>query len=257
MLAYIIFSWVVSGLLVYFIGLWIEKGSYFSIPYLLFYIILGPTAFYIIYKHWAYRKTVKLKDLYITTFTGKRFYFLNPTPNSVDIESISECLSKVCRFGGHCNGFYSVAEHSILAMKIAQIRYGITDKGLLLKFLLHDATEAYVGDMVSPLKYAIPELKNLIWKAAIAPAFGLTTDLPDIIKKVDNEAFLIERNYLKGYHEQPKEPELKILCLSPTMARRAFLTHFSKLRSEEKTAVDRVREQEEQKPFSLNARNIS
>lgn len=265
MLTYIILSWIACGLTIYFAGLLLEKGAYFSVPYTLFYGLLGPISFYIIYKHLIAKRDNKLKDQYITTFTGKRFYFLSPTPSSIDIESIAECLSKVCRFGGHCNGFYSVAEHSVLVMLIAQIRYKITDKSLLLKFLLHDATEAYVGDMVSPLKYAIPEFKaieNLIWKAAIAPAFGLTEELPAIIKKADNEAFLIEKDYLKGKYEQPKEQELKILCLSPSMAKHEFLAHFSKLVSGgpleyslQADPLDRVGVGEKTKDFVLNTRS--
>ncbi len=244
MIVYLVFSWIACGLTIYGAGLVLEKGAYFSFLHAMLYAVVGPGAFYFLYKFYKTRKMNSLQGQYITTFTGKRFYFLAPTPESVDIESIAECLSKVCRFGGHCNGYYSVAEHSVLVTNIARIKYKITDKKQLLKFLLHDGTEAYVGDMVSPLKYAIPEFKaieNLIWDKAIAPHFNLTLDHPPEIKAADNEAFYFEKNFLKGRYEQPLEPEFKIKCLGPKDAKEEFLRIFKELTGDD--TLDRTSEQ--------------
>lgn len=255
-MTFLILSWIGCGLTIYITGLVLEKGSYFSFSYFLLYMLVGPGALYFLYKFITTRKINTLQGQYITTFSGKRFYFLAPTPGSVDIETIAECLSKVCRFGGHCNGYYSVAEHSVLVANIAKLKYGISSKKELLKFFLHDATEAYVGDMVSPLKYAIPEFKaieNLIWEKAIAPAFNLTLDHPTEIKQADNEAFYFERNFLKGKYEQPSEPAFKINCWEPTKAKMEFLKLYYELTNKEDT-LDRTSEQTGttwKVPFSL------
>jgi len=81
---------------------------------------------------------------WITTYTGKRFHYLDPQPEEIDIVDIAHALSLTCRFGGHCKEFYSVAEHSI---RVAEI----VPKEFQLLALLHDAGEAYTGDVQSPI----------------------------------------------------------------------------------------------------------
>lgn len=91
---------------------------------------------------------------FIYTFTGKRFDFVDPRPEMFCIEDIAHALSNICRYTGH-GRFYSVAEHSILVSEYLQTkgyhwemcRYGH----------MHDAVEAYVGDMSKPLKNLLPE----------------------------------------------------------------------------------------------------
>lgn len=82
------------------------------------------------------------------TFTGKQIDFLNPVPEAIDIVDIAHALSLLCRFAGHSKYFYSVAEHSVrVADLLEQSR-----PGLQLHALLHDAHEAYVQDVTTPLK---------------------------------------------------------------------------------------------------------
>lgn len=79
----------------------------------------------------------------IQTYTGKQFWPMDPRPEDIDIEDIAHALANICRFGGHCHTWYSVAQHSVLVSEIAKdCKAG----------LLHDAAEAYIGDMVRPLK---------------------------------------------------------------------------------------------------------
>ena len=51
---------------------------------------------------------------WIETYTGRKFWPLAPSPDDIDIFDIAQALSMTCRYKGHTNEFYSVAEHSVL-----------------------------------------------------------------------------------------------------------------------------------------------
>jgi 5'-deoxynucleotidase YfbR-like HD superfamily hydrolase len=124
---------------------------------------------------------------WMQTIGGRAFYPLDPSPEDVDIEDIAHALSMVCRFGGHCSKFYSVAEHSVrVAMAIVEAG-GTRSDGFA--GLMHDAAEAYIGDMVWPLKQAAESagykrIEKRI-ERAIAQRFGLPEELPPIVKRFD------------------------------------------------------------------------
>lgn len=94
---------------------------------------------------------------YITTYTGERFRYANPGP--FKIEDIAHSLSMTARFRGHSKGFYSVAQHSVHVAKLME-HDGFTPFECLCG-LLHDAHEAYIGDIPTPLKWACPEITAL------------------------------------------------------------------------------------------------
>lgn len=81
----------------------------------------------------------------IPTYTGKMFDLRNPTSEMIDIRDIAHALSYVTRFTGQTNRRYSVAEHSVHVSWLVKPRFA-------LAALLHDAAEAYIGDLSSPLK---------------------------------------------------------------------------------------------------------
>lgn len=87
---------------------------------------------------------------HITTFTGRRVDPLALQPSDVCIEDVAHALSLKCRFSGHASHFYSVAEHSLLVADIVQ-RWGGGAFDCLAA-LLHDAAEAYLPDIATPLK---------------------------------------------------------------------------------------------------------
>lgn len=119
---------------------------------------------------------------------------VNPDPDSIDITSIGIALSNTCRFGGHCPVFYSVAEHSVLATMLARSD-GISNDGLRA-ILLHDAAEAYVGDMVKPLKVHLPDFQQAEQRItdAIDRAFGLDFDhWEPTIKRYDRAMLKAEK----------------------------------------------------------------
>lgn len=127
----------------------------------------------------------------IQTHSGIYFDLLNPSPEDVRIEDIAHALSNLCRFGGHTRTFYSVAQHSCLVA-------ALVPDPLKLHALLHDAAEAYCGDMVSPLKMCIPGFSTIEKRiqAAICERFNLPLELPSEIKRADLVALATERRDL-------------------------------------------------------------
>lgn len=105
---------------------------------------------------------------YMQTRYGRKVDFLDPDPKTIEIADIGHALARVCRFGGHVPRHYSVAQHSVYVSQLVR-------PDLRLAALLHDATEAYVGDMVAPLKELLPEFKKVerAMAAAIGARFGV------------------------------------------------------------------------------------
>ena len=90
----------------------------------------------------------------VSTKSGRRVSLLNPSPSQIVIGDIAHGLAHQCRFNGHTNKFYSVAQHSVLVASILP-------RELRLAGLLHDASEAYLGDVVQPLKDLLPEYQSI------------------------------------------------------------------------------------------------
>lgn len=175
---------------------------------------------------------------WIQTSTGRRVDLLRPDPDQIDPVDIAHALSNQCRFNGHCKRFYSVAEHSLLGATAT-----LPDRELARYFLLHDATEAYLGDIVSPLKGLLPsyeELEHDLW-LVIAVRFGLHPRMPDEIKEIDRRMLATEREQVMsppGYWECKAEPfpNLQISFLEPMTARTTFLQTFRSLFPQENIA---------------------
>jgi hypothetical protein len=91
---------------------------------------------------------------WIQTVSGRQFWPLEPKADDVDIGDIAHALSMKCRYSGHTQKFYSVAEHSV-HISNALMRDGWSPSTALWG-LLHDAAEAYLPDIARPIKSAIP-----------------------------------------------------------------------------------------------------
>lgn len=175
-------------------------------------------------------------DWFITA-TGRRAYILSPEATDICIEDISAALSRICRFGGHTDarreGFYSVAQHSIHVSKLVPSR-------MALQGLLHDATEAYLGDVIRPLKRVLGAVYSDLedrWWSEISRRFGVAYLMSPEIKRADLIALRTERRDLVSPHawawveeEQMAEVDPSpIVALGPYRARMAFMTRFEQL----------------------------
>jgi hypothetical protein len=138
----------------------------------------------------------------ILTYSGKLFDVLKPDPQLIDLVDIAAALSKLCRFGGHCRHFYSVAEHSVLASDLIQQAY--PGNQMLARWaLLHDASEAYMVDIPRPVKRQLLEYVRLedAIQETIATRFDLPWPMPHEVHEADNEMLALE---LRAY--MPSNP---------------------------------------------------
>lgn len=176
---------------------------------------------------------------FIQTFTGGRFYPFDPQADEVFITDIAHALSLQCRFGGHCNRFYSVAEHSVRVSDYL-LEISTTDNAKI--GLLHDASEAYLIDLPRPLKenrefgeiYRNAEHKI---EAVIAEKFKIVHPWPELVKRADNTVLATEKRDLMAYGGlhctdlaplPPPLPEI-ILPMPPHEAERIFIQRFASM----------------------------
>jgi hypothetical protein len=128
--------------------------------------------------------------------SGHYFDLLDPAGSRFTIGDIAAGLSKTCRFGGQCSRFYSVAEHSIHASTIVPDQFR-------LAALMHDAAEAFIGDVTRPLKSLLPEYRAIEHRIerVIFDRFGLG-DLPYApeVKEADIRMLAVEQQALMPAH---------------------------------------------------------
>lgn len=137
----------------------------------------------------------------VRTHSGKSVDILNIAPDDIDIDDVAHSLSLQCRFNGHCKRFYSVAEHSVHVTDMA-MRAKRRDRDTVKWMLLHDAAEAYIGDIITPVKNklsildnykegasvithgSVDDIENWILKA-LAEKLDLEWPIPDMVHKYD------------------------------------------------------------------------
>ena len=127
----------------------------------------------------------------VSTRSGRRVALLNPSPSQIAIGDIAHGLAHQCRFNGQTNKFYSVAQHSVLVASILP-------RELRLAGLLHDASEAYLGDIVQPLKELLPDYQAIEAKfcEVLGTRFDVDLQPNDAIKHADLVVLATERRDL-------------------------------------------------------------
>ena len=174
---------------------------------------------------------------YLQTVSGRFVNPFDPDPSQLDIGDIARALGNLCRFGGHSRAFYSVAQHSVIVSELVEQRGG--DAEDVFAALMHDASEAYLGDMPHPLKHR--SALGAAFKAAedhleqvIGARFGIKADVPEI-KRADRALLATER--LAFSAEDWHWPELdgiepldlELTAWSPEEATEAFARRYAEL----------------------------
>jgi 5'-deoxynucleotidase YfbR-like HD superfamily hydrolase len=151
-----------------------------------------------------------------------------PEETQINLSDISYALAHINRFGGHSDPPVTVGAHSIVVMMIVE-RYlagafwidGLTKDRILLTALLHDAQEAYLGDVPNPLKAALPDYVALEakWVERMGEVYPLVSleDWP-IIKTADRAALILESDLFKRpglshYHDYPSLNTIEVRAL--------------------------------------------
>lgn len=172
----------------------------------------------------------------IQTFTGRFVRPLDLRSADISLQDIAHALAQQCRFSGHTSTFYSVAQHSVLASLMVAKVGSLSDQ---LWALMHDASEAYLVDLPSPLKKSVPFGKG--YRAAerkamvsICEAFNLPLDEPPLVKWADRQLVLMEKRDLMPDSPPWAEDEIskeKIIPWSAELAKTKFLWRYDALTS--------------------------
>lgn len=149
---------------------------------------------------------------FINTFSGIRFYPLEPRPEDVSIADIAHALSYMTRANGHLAHFYSVAQHSVNCALEAQARGH--SRRIRLACLLHDASEAYLSDITRPLKHHLDnylEIERRL-QSVIYARYGLDLGREELaaVEAIDDALLYAEFSVIQGLALFDTEPALSL-----------------------------------------------
>lgn len=177
--------------------------------------------------------------------SGVWFDILDPGSCAFTIEDIAHGLAHTCRYAGQCRDFYSVAEHSLHVSNVC-------GEGKL-EALLHDAAEAFIGDVTRPLKQLLPEYKRIekAVERAVVERFGLMMPAPAEIKEADLRVLAAEQAQImapstsewaqtSGVYPAP----IRVEFMPPKAAKRAFLKRYVELATERQLCLKPPRQAE-------------
>lgn len=170
----------------------------------------------------CFKNTIRLRS-------GLYFDLADPQPDQFTIADIAGALSKICRFGGQCERFYSVAEHCYHCSMAAE--------AVPLACLLHDAAEAFIGDMVKPLKIMIPAYSEIESKVerVIAAKYGVDFEQSEV-GEIDRAMLIAERHAMFSKdsvkwtgEDEVRRLEIDFWCCWPKRAELMFLRRAAEL----------------------------
>lgn len=201
---------------------------------------------------WLASRSQAASSCHMLTFSGRDYLPTQMVPADVHIEDVAHALSLICRFGGHTKVHYSVAQHSLLVARILEDRGAPVEAQLA--GLLHDAHEAYIGDVPTPVKTAL----GSIWRdleheveIVVRQALGIaqaSVDWEDLVKHADLMALATERRDLMHFDAErnipwrilwgvtPFHEKIGALGWSPQWWADVFLDRYEALRSAREAA---------------------
>ena len=172
---------------------------------------------------------------FLTTYSGRNIPLYDVEAGHIHLEDIMHSLPNICRYNGQISEHYSVAEHSVLVSSLVDPEYR-------KEALLHDAAEAYIGDIIAPLKQFLPEYHVIErgFEKAIAERFDLRHEPSkeygwnEAVKLADRTALVIEKakflpnsTYWPEYKDiKPTSDQLALLGEKPRSPIRAYI-HFT------------------------------
>ena len=174
---------------------------------------------------------------FIQTLSGRRVNPLHAAPEDIDPVDIANALANLCRFGGHSRGFYSVAQHSVIVCDLLEEQGATADE--LMAALLHDAAEAYLGDLPHPIKHrselgAVFRVAEKQLEAVINERFSLP-DAAARVKPLDRALLATERRIFSTVSWEWPELDgvapldLEIEPWLPDRAREEFTRRYDQL----------------------------
>jgi 5'-deoxynucleotidase YfbR-like HD superfamily hydrolase len=172
---------------------------------------------------------------WMQTYNGRPFWPLDARPEDINIQDVAHALANTCRYGGHCLSYYSVAQHSVLVSRVCQPENALWG-------LLHDAPEAYLGDIPRPLKYGpgftvYREAEDRL-TAVVAEKFGLAMPIPADVHWADEALLWTEKRDIlapiqAGYEWQASNvtalPGIRVTPMAAADAKHLFLERFTEL----------------------------
>jgi uncharacterized protein len=185
---------------------------------------------------------------YLQTVSGRWVNPFDPDPSQLDAGDIARALANQCRFGGHSRVFYSVAQHSVIVAELVEQRGGDVED--VFAALMHDATEAYLGDMPHPLKHRSPlgaafkDAEDHL-ERALHERFGMKPDVPEI-KRADRALLATERRAFSAedWHwpelDGVEPLDLELTAWSPDEAARAFSERYAELEARRAPSRSRI-----------------
>src|SRR3954454_9234708 len=174
---------------------------------------------------------------YLQTVSGRWVNPFYPDPAQLNAGDIARALANQCRFGGHCRTFYSVAQHSVIVSELVEARGG--DPEDVFAALMHDASEAYLGDMPHPLKHRSPlgaafKEAEAALEGVLREHFAIKAGVPEI-KRADRALLATERRAFSAedWHwpelEGVEPLDLQLVAWSPDEAAAAFAERYAEL----------------------------
>lgn len=160
--------------------------------------------------------------------SGSYLDFEEPDTSRFTIDDVAHGLSMICRFAGQCRRHYSVAQHSVHVSYIVPPEHAYQG-------LMHDAAEAFVGDVAKPLKIMLPEYSAIEKRveAAVFRRFGVRSPLPPTIKEADIQMLVTEQRQLMRNRDdweycRGREPlDFEIPTWTPEEAKAKFMERFT------------------------------